>query len=163
MGIRSRSLQVGVMAGAVSLSLLLAALLSQYWGGLAPCEMCIWQRWPHGIGATIGLGTAGMISIGTLARSWAKPAALLALLALAVSGAIGVYHAGVEWMFWPGPAHCTGNGYVPGADLDANFHVIRCDVAQWRDGLLGISLAGYNALISLGAAAMGALLLRRRA
>ena len=161
MGPETRSLQVGVLAGAVSLALLLGALVSQYWGGLAPCEMCIWQRWPHGFAATVGLGGSALIMVGSLQRSVAKPIALLALAGIALSGAIGVYHAGVEWMFWPGPAHCTGTGYIPGADIDIGaFRVVRCDVAQWR--LFGISLAGYNALISLGVAGYGLFLLKRR-
>jgi disulfide bond formation protein DsbB len=161
MGPESRSLQVGVLAGAASFALLLGALAFQYWGGLAPCEMCIWQRWPHGLAAIAGLGGAGLILVGTLPRNAAMPIALLALLGIAASGVIGVYHAGVEWMFWPGPAHCTGIGYVPGADVDIrSFRVVRCDVAQWR--LFGISLAGYNALISLGVAGLGLLLLKPR-
>jgi disulfide bond formation protein DsbB len=84
------------------------------------------------------------------------------------SAALGVYHAGVEWRFWPGPADCTG----PLADLSSGgslldqlngVHVVRCDEAAWR--LLGISLAGYNTLISLAMATIagyGLLALRGR-
>jgi disulfide bond formation protein DsbB len=161
MGNWSRSQQVAVLAGSASLALLLGALVSQYWGGLAPCEMCIWQRWPHGFAAIVGLTGSGLIAVGTLPRSAGTAIALLALIGIALSGAIGVYHAGVEWMLWPGPAHCTGFGYVPGSEADTTaFRVVRCDVAQWR--LLGISLAGYNALISLGVAGLGLFLLKRR-
>jgi disulfide bond formation protein DsbB len=159
-GSETRSQRVCVLAGAVGLALLLGALVFQYWGGLAPCEMCLWQRWPHGFAAIVGLGGAGMIAVGTLPRGMGTLVALLAIAGIAVSGGIGVYHAGVEWMLWPGPAHCTGLGYVPGSEADTNaFRIVRCDVAQWR--LLGISLAGYNALISLGVAGLGLLLLRR--
>jgi disulfide bond formation protein DsbB len=84
-----------------------------------------------------------------------------AIAALALSGLIGIYHAGVEWMLWEGPAACTGLGFDPSAlsGPDA-FRVVRCDVAAWR--LLGISLAGYNALFSLGAATLCLMLLRRK-
>lgn len=152
---------MSVLAGGTSLALLLGALAAQYWGGLAPCEMCLWQRWPHAMAATVGLGGAALIGIGSLSRRAAMTLAFIALLGLMLSGALGIYHAGVEWMWWPGPAHCTGAGYVPGSDLDTNsFRVVRCDVAQWR--LFGLSLAGYNALISLGVAGAGLFLLSRR-
>jgi len=158
----SQNLRVGVLAGGVSLCLLLGALVFQYWGGLAPCEMCVWQRWPHGFAATVGLGGVGLIGLGSLSHRAGKAVAVLALLGLAVSGGIGVYHAGVEWMWWPGPAYCTGAGYVPGSAADASsFRIVRCDVAQWR--LFGLSLAGYNALISLAAAGTGFFLLQRKA
>lgn len=150
---------LALLAGAVSLSLLLGAFAFQYWGGLAPCEMCVWQRWPHGAAAAIGLIGGGLITAGILPRGWAGGIAALALLAMAVSGAIGVFHAGVEWGFWAGPSACTGTGYVPGADFGA-ITIVPCDVAQWR--LFGISLAGYNALISLGLAGLGFAWLARR-
>jgi disulfide bond formation protein DsbB len=89
----------------------------------------------------------------------ALPLAILALLLVATSGAIGVFHAGVEWQWWPGPSACT-TGYVFTGKLDLNAPVPRCDVAAWR--LFGISMAGYNALISLGTAVLGAVLLVRK-
>src|SRR5205807_3442673 len=103
-----------IVAGTASLLLLSGALAFQYLGGLAPCEMCIWQRWPHGFSIAVGL-IGGM-----LARSEVLPSHLVKYLAagaiagLVISGAIGVFHAGVEWKFWPGPSECTGFGYVPG-------------------------------------------------
>ena len=142
-----RTAFAGVLAGGTSLSLLLGALVFQYVGGLSPCEMCIWQRWPHGIAALLGLGGCVLGQRGIIPNSFAASMAWLAVLALAVSGAIGVFHAGVEWDWWDGPAHCTGGGYVPGqGDPFAAFNIVRCDVAEWR--LLGLSLAGYNAFFS---------------
>jgi disulfide bond formation protein DsbB len=75
-----------------------------------------------------------------------------------MSGAIGVFHAGVEWKFWPGPSECTGFGYIPGQEDFKPLQIVRCDEAQWR--LFGLSLAGYNAIFSFIAAAIAALLLR---
>jgi disulfide bond formation protein DsbB len=148
----------GMLAGSVSLVLLVGAWAFQYLGGLAPCEMCIWQRWPHAAAIWLGLAGGALILLGAIPRRAAPILAALAILALAVSGAIGVFHAGVEWKFWPGPPACTGFGYVPGQDNGA-FQIVRCDEAQWR--LLGISLAGYNAVFSLALAAVAGLMMRR--
>ena len=82
-----------------------------------------------------------------------------AIVVIAISGAIGIFHAGVEWKFWPGPPECTGVGYVQGQDDSKPFQIVRCDEAQWR--LFGISLAGYNAIFSLAIAALAARLLSK--
>ncbi len=136
-----------LLAGFVSAALLLGAWGFQYFG-YAPCEMCIWQRWPHGMAIWLGLGGGLLLATGALPRKTATLIATLAILALGLSGAIGVFHAGVEWKLWPGPPACTGFGYVPGQEDVSGFQIVRCDEAQWR--LFGISLAGYNALFSLG-------------
>jgi disulfide bond formation protein DsbB len=99
-----------------------------------------------------------------LARHEVLPSHLVKYLAagaiagLVISGAIGVFHAGVEWKFWPGPSECTGFGYVPGQEDFKPLQIVRCDEAQWR--LFGLSLAGYNAIFSFVAAAIAALVLR---
>jgi disulfide bond formation protein DsbB len=146
-------------AGGIAAALLLGAFAFQYLGGLAPCEMCIWQRWPHGAAILFGLVGGGLVASRILPASLGRPLAVLAIAAIAVSGVIGIFHAGVEWKLWEGPSACTGIGYVPGRDDFKPFQVVRCDEAQWR--LFGISLAGYNALFSLAAAALGFSLLRR--
>jgi disulfide bond formation protein DsbB len=148
-----------LLAGGMSAALLLGALTSQYLGGLAPCEMCIWQRWPHGAAIVFGLFGGGLVMGRMLPPNLARPLAILAIVSIAISGAIGVFHAGVEWKLWPGPPECTGFGYVPGRDDFKPLQIVRCDEAQWR--LFGISLAGYNALISLAAAALAISVLRR--
>jgi disulfide bond formation protein DsbB len=150
----------GLLAGAVSAVLLLGALGFQYLGGLAPCEMCIWQRWPHGAAILFGLLGGALILAGAVPARLGKPAAVLAILALAISGGIGVFHAGVEWKFWPGPSACTGFGYIPGQEDFKPLQIVRCDEAQWR--LFGLSLAGYNAIFSLGFAGIAASLLWRK-
>lgn len=148
-----------LLAGGAAFALLLSAFGFQYLGGLAPCEMCIWQRWPHGAAILFGLAGGGLVAVGVLPAWLARPLALLAIAAIAVSGAIGIFHAGVEWKLWPGPPECTGFGYVPGRDDFGPLQIVRCDEAQWR--LLGISLAGYNAIFSLGAALLAWSLLKR--
>ena len=139
--------------------LLLGALGFQYLGGLAPCEMCMWQRWPHLAAAIIGIGGGAAAMAGVFDRRLANSIAILALMLVALSGAIGAYHAGVEWKWWPGPSACTGNAFTLSGKLDLSAPVVRCDTAQWR--LFGISLAGYNAVVSLGAAAIAAFALAR--
>ena len=148
----------GLLAGGVSAILLLGALAFQYLGGLPPCEMCIWQRWPHGAAILLGIGGGALALSGAVPAKAARLLAWLAVAALAITGAIGVFHAGVEWKLWPGPSHCTGLGYVPGRDDFGPLQVVRCDEALWR--LMGVSLAGYNALFSLAVAAIAVTWLR---
>jgi disulfide bond formation protein DsbB len=151
--------QVTLFAGAIALALLLGALFFQYGLNYPPCEMCHWQRWPHIAAAIVGIGGWLLLRQGVLSATVALPLAVLTLLLVATSGALGVYHAGVEWQWWPGPSACT-TGYVFTGNLDLNAPVPRCDVAAWR--LLGISMAGYNAVISLGTAILGAIFLVRK-
>jgi disulfide bond formation protein DsbB len=140
-----------LMALLVPAGLLGGALGSQYLGGLYPCEMCYWQRWPHA--AAIVLAGASFVM-----PSRARLLTALAALAIAASGAIGVFHAGVEIGWWEGLTRCTAGGAISLEDL-MNVPLVRCDQVQWS--LLGISMAGWNAIISLGSAAVIALLLAR--
>jgi disulfide bond formation protein DsbB len=160
--LRSRDVQAAALAGGTSLVLVAGALLFQA-AGLPPCEMCHWQRWPHAAAALVGLGAALLAAAGALPPRLVRGFALFAIAALALSGAIGVFHAGVEWQWWPGPTACTGGGYIPGLSDEASFRVVRCDAAAWRDPLLGLSLAGYNALISLAVAGLSLALLSGKA
>ncbi|PKP97382.1 MAG: disulfide bond formation protein B [Alphaproteobacteria bacterium HGW-Alphaproteobacteria-13] len=147
-----------LVALAAPLLLYGGALLSQYGFGLHPCEMCYWQRWPHQ--AAIILAALALILRGNdramRALTW------LAALSIAVSGAIGIFHAGVEYGFWEGLTTCaTGAGTAVSLDsiMGTMPPLIRCDTAQWT--LFGISLAGYNAIFSFGAALLVLTLLRR--
>ena len=155
----SLPLLVAFAAGALSLALLLGALGFQYLGGYPPCEICHWQRWPHIASALIGLGGWGLVQAGAIDRKWAAPIAWIAVICVAVSGGIGVYHAGIEWHWWKGPQACTGPRFEFTGTIDFNARVVMCDRAAWR--LFGISMAGYNAALSLGAAALAALALIR--
>lgn len=150
---------IAFAAGGLSLALLAGALGFQYLGGYPPCEICHWQRWPHIASAGIGLGGWGLMQAGLLARKWATAIAWVAVLCILISGGIGVYHAGVEWRWWAGPQACTGSGYVFTGTLDLTEKVVMCDRAAWR--LMGISMAGYNAILSLGAGLLAALALVR--
>jgi disulfide bond formation protein DsbB len=151
--------RLALALGALSLALILGALGFQYLGRLPPCEMCMWQRYPHFAAAAIGLGGGLLIALGLLDRKFAPALAALTAFAIAVSGGIALYHAGVEWHWWKGPSACTGTAFRFTGTLDLTAPVVSCDAAAWR--LFGLSLAGYNALISLGAAALAAILLMR--
>ncbi len=138
----------------IPVGLLGGALGSQYVGGLHPCEMCHWQRWPHA--AAILLAAAAFLFPAGAPR--ARLLTALAAVAIAISGVIGVFHAGVELGWWEGLTRCTAGGAL---SLDAlmNVPLVRCDQVQWS--WLGISMAGWNAILSLGSAAVIAGLLAR--
>lgn len=137
-----------------------AALLAGAWGfqligHLYPCEMCHWQRWPHYAALPIAL-------LAFVPGMPQRPLVALAAIAIAVSGAIGVAHAGVEYHWWQGFTPCTSTFSSGGDTLSAimNAPVVRCDAPQWT--FAGISLAGFNAVISLGGALVILFLLTRR-
>jgi disulfide bond formation protein DsbB len=129
------------------LALLGGALGSQYLGGLNPCEMCYWQRWPHG--AAIVLAALSFTAQASSPR--ARTLTFLAASAIAASGAIGVFHAGVEYGWWEGLTQCSTSGGPATLESIVNAPLVRCDQVQWS--LAGISMAGWNALLSLGGAA----------
>ena len=146
---RARLLALGIPA-----ALLGGALASQYVGGLHPCEMCHWQRWPHGAAILLALGAL----VSPLAAPRTRMLTMIAAVAIAVSGAIGVYHAGVEYGFWEGMTACTTGGATSLEDI-LSVPLVQCDEVQWS--LFGISLAGFNAIFSLGGAALIASLASR--
>jgi len=147
---RARLLALAVPAG-----LLGGAYISQYGFGLFPCEMCWWQRYAH-----FGALALALVAFALPRKAWPI---MLAALAIGISALIGAYHAGVEYHWWQGITHCASTASAGGDPLEAimNAPLIRCDQAQWT--LFGISLAGFNFLISgAGALAVAALLKRGR-
>ena len=141
-----------LIALVLPVALLGGALGSQYLGGLHPCEMCYWQRWPHAAAILL----AALAFTAPAASSRSRTLTLLAALAIAVSGVIGVYHAGVEAKIFEGFTTCTAVGKgLSTADLLKQISrapLVRCDEVQFR--FLGISMAGWNAILSLGGAAL---------
>jgi disulfide bond formation protein DsbB len=131
-----------------SLASLAIAFASQYWGGLQPCVLCWYQRYPYM--ATAVLGIVGIALAGR--RGWLRAVLLLAALAFFIDAGIAAYHVGVEQHWWQGTAEC-------GSTLDLNLSpeelakqllnqpVVRCDEVAWS--LFGISMAGYNFLYTL--------------
>ncbi|MDP9196479.1 MAG: disulfide bond formation protein B [Pseudomonadota bacterium] len=124
-----------------------AALASQHQGGLHPCALCLWQRWPHGVVAVLG---ALSLWLGQSAPH-RKTLILMGLVLLAGAG-IALFHVGVEQHWWAGTASC-GGGLAKSVSLEELVNrirtapMVRCDTVAWS--LFGISMAGYNGLISL--------------
>lgn len=129
---------------------------SQYLGGLQPCKLCLYQRWPWWV-------AGGLALLGLALPQLRRGGLMLAGLAIWVGAGIALYHTGVEQKWWSGPASCSG-GSMPDS-LEAlralifSAPVVRCDEIAWS--LFGISMAGYNALLSVATGAALFWLLRR--
>ncbi|WP_294640760.1 disulfide bond formation protein B [uncultured Aureimonas sp.] len=149
----SAALLAGGMAATVG-----GALLFQHVGGYMPCALCLEQRTPYYIGIPVAL--AALVAAKLRAPAIVTRGLLFAVgLLMLWAAALGVYHAGVEWGFWAGPVDCAAAGAVDlSVDLLSSIDAVRppsCSEAALR--ILGVSLAGWNALI---AAALAALALR---
>jgi len=139
--------RLGLAAALGSIALLGGAYYFEYVVGLAPCDMCLWQRYPHMLAILAGLLTIPLLVEPKVALVYA----LVAVMALFVTSGLGVYHAGVELHWWQGPQSCTGR--VP-AGLTAeelkqylmNARMVRCDEIPWK--MWNISMAGWNAILS---------------
>jgi disulfide bond formation protein DsbB len=152
------ALTAALATAAIAAATLAAAWFFQLVLDIRPCPLCLEQRYAYylaiPLGALVALAAARNAPRAVLVAGLA----LLALAALA-NAFLGGYHAGVEWGFWPGPTECSGPLLDLGkaASLFDNLDkvkVIRCDQVQWR--FLGVSLAGYNVLISLGMSMLAA-------
>src|SRR5688500_6956413 len=127
-------------------ALLAGAFAFEYVGGLPPCEMCWWQRYAHLAALAFALASfAGAARLPDRGRSFVW----LAALAILVSGLIGAYHAGVEADVFEGFTQCTATGGRSLAEIMAT-PLVRCDEVPWQ--LFGISMAGWNAILSILAA-----------
>jgi disulfide bond formation protein DsbB len=132
---------------AASAAVLGAALLSQYWGGLAPCELCVAQRWPWV--AAIAISLLSILFGNRPALPWV---ALLLTVAFAIGCGLAFYHVGVERHWFAGPEACTGTATAADTVEALKAHILgqmptRCDEPAWS--LWGISLAGWNLLASI--------------
>ena len=142
----------------IGLATLLGAWFFQYVLGLPPCPLCLEQRMAY----YVAIPLSAMIMLGQTVGA-SRKVMMLAFLAITVAmlwnAGLGAYHSGIEWKWWAGPQDCSGeaSGFGPASGLLERMQserVVRCDEAAWR--FLGLSLAGYNVLISLALAAIGA-------
>jgi disulfide bond formation protein DsbB len=157
-----RPLSIGILTAFFgSGSLLMGAYAFQYLGGLMPCHMCWWQRYAHWV--LFGLGCAGLLALIRKVPRTTRLLVWLALLAALASCALALWHAGVEYKWWPGPGGCSAQ-IMTGSIEDISRQmvmapVVLCDAPAWQ--LFGISMAGYNFLASTGMALVIAAVLRR--
>jgi disulfide bond formation protein DsbB len=159
----ARSPSNPALMSALAITAIAAATLAGAWFfqlvlDIRPCPLCLEQRFAYYLAIPLGALTALAAARGAPRGVLLGGLVLLAAATLANAG-LGTYHAGVEWRFWQGPTDCTGpvGNLGSAADLLARLDtvkVIRCDEVQWR--FLGLSLAGYNVLISLAMAAIAA-------
>ncbi|KEJ87918.1 disulfide bond formation protein B [Sulfitobacter donghicola] len=144
-----------LLAAIGSAAVLLGAYAFQHIGGMPPCKLCLWQRWPHAAAALIG---ALIVLTGEIRLAW-----LGAIAALSTAG-IAAYHVGVEQGWWEGPTSCTSSGVsnVSAEDLLNQIlaaPLVRCDDIPWQ--MAGISMAGWNAILSVGLAVVWVAAARR--
>lgn len=137
-----RALALAAVAGAGSAALLIGAFAFQYIGGLAPCDLCLLQRWPHAVAVVCALAFLVVPN---------RILAAIAAIAVAVGAGIAVYHVGVEQAWWTGPTSCTAPepGALSAGDLMTQIlatPVVLCDQIAWSLG--GISMPGWNAILS---------------
>ncbi|MBU3000788.1 disulfide bond formation protein B [Roseovarius nubinhibens] len=154
MKLMQRNVLIG-LASLGSLALLVGAFGFQHLGGLPPCKLCIWQRYPHALAVLIGVAAVAI-------RGRLLP--LLGMAAALTTAGVGLYHTGVERGWWEGPTTCTSSG-TSGMSAEDLFDkimtapVVRCDDVAWE--LLGLSMASWNGILSLGLAALWLLAYRR--
>ena len=147
---RGTDYQLGALALFLSTATILAALGFQYIGGYVPCMLCFIERYAYY--AAIPMLFAALVLTAGGYRGVAAALFLLVGLAFLANTVLGIYHAGAEWKFWPGPAACGGGQSLTTSAGNLlgelqNIHVVKCDEASLR--FLGISFAGWNAIASL--------------
>jgi disulfide bond formation protein DsbB len=128
---------------------ILTALAFEHLGGYAPCPLCLMQRYAYY--AAIPLLFVAMALVSEMPRLAALIFVVVALAFLGNAG-LGVYHAGAEWKFWPGPDTCGAAQALPTSATDLlsglqDTRVVRCDEAAWT--FAGLSMAGWNVVASL--------------
>jgi disulfide bond formation protein DsbB len=138
---RRTSLSIGLVA----LATIIGALIFEG-AGYLPCELCLMQRWAYYIGAPLALALAAF------QPSWIKSALIVMALLWLGSAGFGVFHSGVEWGWWQGPTTCSGSGAISDGLPDLSKPAVMCNEAAIR--IAGLSLAGWNAVISLGLAVL---------
>ncbi len=151
----SPSVAAGVV-GLAALAAISSALAFEHLGGYEPCPLCLQERWAYY--AAIPLAFLALLFFRQGQSGIAQLLLVVCGLAFLANAGLGVFHSGVEWHWWPGPASCSGGSITLDASrlLEAvkNERVVRCDEAPWR--LFGLSFAGYSALISAGLAFVAA-------
>lgn len=150
---------------AAAVAAIAAALAFEHIGGYSPCPLCLMERYAYYFGIPASMAALFLARQGSTGA--ARLVLALAAIGFLVNAGLGVYHAGAEWKWWPGPDTCGTSAGFTGRVTDLlntlnDTRVIRCDEAPWR--MFGLSFAGWNAVISaaLGLIGLGAALRARR-
>ncbi|MCV2876843.1 disulfide bond formation protein B [Rhodobacteraceae bacterium XHP0102] len=147
---RHWTLSFGVAcAGLGSAATLAGAFAFQHLGGLAPCAICLWQRWPHAVAVVVA---ALVLALLSSAPKWARGMALIGAAAMLVNMGIALYHTGIERGWWQGPTSCSGGGEdimsLSAAELlsvDTAPALVMCNEVAWA--FAGLSMASWNGVI----------------
>jgi disulfide bond formation protein DsbB len=130
--------QTALLIAAALFAVIVGAWIFEY-AGYAPCELCLKQRWAYYIGVPLAL------LLGVAKPSWIRPGLYALALLLVANSIFGIYHSGVEWKFWTGPSTCTGGAIAADGLPNLGTPGVMCDQPAIR--ILGLSLAGWNAII----------------
>lgn len=144
------------LIAAVAAATIIGAWIFEYFG-YAPCELCLMQRWAYYV--AIPLSLALLVAASPASNLFRYGLVVLTLIWFG-SMVFGIFHSGVEWGWWPGPTTCTGTGGLSDGLPDLSKPVVMCDTPAIR--IFGLSLAGWNAVISAGLALAGLAALRRQ-
>jgi disulfide bond formation protein DsbB len=145
-----RMATAAIVAAGVAAATILGAYFFEYVLDYQPCPLCLTQRIPYYVAIPVAAAVAVAAHVGAPPRLLAVGLAVVAI-AMLIGAGLGVYHSGVEWKWWAGPSDCAAAPTSFGSagsllETIEQTPVVRCDEAAWR--LLGLSLAGYNAVIS---------------
>lgn len=149
---QSEAYKLGALALLGTVAVIATALAFEYIGGYAPCPLCLQQRYAYYL--AIPALFAGLVLLSTNQTSPAAVVLLLLSLVFLGNAVLGIYHAGAEWKYWPGPETCGATGAslaTSAGDLLKKMQtakVVRCDEAAFR--FLGLSMAGWNVISSIG-------------
>jgi disulfide bond formation protein DsbB len=146
-------LQASAIVLVIAAATILTALAFEHLGGYAPCPLCLEERYAYYF--AVPASAIALILARSHATGLARILLLLIALAFLANMAVGIYHAGVEWKWWAGPGECSGAFELQWGDGGiVDTPIIRCDEASWRS--LGLSFAGWNAVVSALLAAVAA-------
>jgi disulfide bond formation protein DsbB len=142
--------KAGAAALMTAIAVIVAAFVFEYIGGYVPCPLCLMQRYAYFAG--IPLLFAALVLVATERAGWAAALFVIVALAFLANAGLGIYHAGAEWKFWPGPDTCASVSQTLGGGAGGllkeleTTRVVRCDEAPWT--FLGLSFAGWNVVTS---------------
>jgi len=155
-----RVMAVSAVVFGAALLIILTAHAFEHFGGYAPCPLCLQERYAYYFGVPAAL--VAFFAARGESFGFARVVLVLIAIGFLINTGLGVYHAGAEWKWWPGPDTCVdGFDLTWGEEGIVNTPLIRCDEAAWR--FLGLSFAGWNALVSAGLALIAAYGATRRA